>query len=67
VFLPVLLTEELSFVQVHEAIMQEESTEYAEGIVVQEFRKGFKIGDSLLRPAMVKVSSGPGPASKKSG
>jgi len=52
---------------VHEAIMQEESTEYAEGIVVQEFRKGFKIGDSLLRPAMVKVSSGPGPASKKSG
>lgn len=45
--------------------MQEESNEYAEGIVCQEFRKGFKIGEQLLRPAMVKVSSGPGPASKK--
>ncbi|GAQ77970.1 heat shock protein GrpE [Klebsormidium nitens] len=52
---------------VHEAIMQEESNEYAEGIVTQEFRKGFQIGEKLLRPAMVKVSSGPGPASKKNG
>ena len=42
--------------------MREDSAEYAEGTVVQEFRKGFLIGDRLLRPAMVKVSSGPGPA-----
>eukprot|EP00270_Netrium_digitus_P005578 TRINITY_DN1745_c0_g1_i6.p1 TRINITY_DN1745_c0_g1~~TRINITY_DN1745_c0_g1_i6.p1 ORF type:complete len:367 (-),score=129.46 TRINITY_DN1745_c0_g1_i6:173-1273(-) len=47
---------------VHEAIMREESTEIAEGFVVQEFRKGFKIGEKLLRAAMVKVSAGPGPA-----
>ncbi|KAJ3679532.1 hypothetical protein LUZ60_017543 [Juncus effusus] len=46
----------------HEAIMQEESTEYEEGIIIQEFRKGFKLGERLLRPAMVKVSAGPGPA-----
>lgn len=46
----------------HEAIMREESSEYAEGIVVQEFRRGFCIGDKLIRPAMVKVSAGPGPA-----
>ncbi|CAL4968288.1 unnamed protein product [Urochloa decumbens] len=49
----------------HEAIMREESTEYEEGIILQEFRKGFKLGERLLRPAMVKVSAGPGP--EKSG
>ncbi|CAM6094875.1 unnamed protein product [Calypogeia fissa] len=46
----------------HEAIMRDESSEYPEDIVVQEFRRGFCIGDKLLRPAMVKVSAGPGPA-----
>ncbi|KAJ6847808.1 uncharacterized protein M6B38_115140 [Iris pallida] len=46
----------------HEAIMREDSSEYEEGIIIQEFRKGFKLGERLLRPAMVKVSSGPGPA-----
>ncbi|CAN1768004.1 Protein GrpE [Linum perenne] len=46
---------------VHEAIAREESEEYEEGIVVQEFRPGFCIGDRLIRPAMVKVSEGPGP------
>lgn len=45
----------------HEAIMREESTEYEEGIVMQEFRRGFSIGTKLIRPAMVKVSAGPGP------
>jgi molecular chaperone GrpE len=42
--------------------MREDSTEFAEDVVSQEFRRGFRIGDRLLRPAMVKVSSGPGPA-----
>jgi molecular chaperone GrpE len=41
--------------------MREESVEYEEGIIIQEFRKGFKLGERLLRPAMVKVSAGPGP------
>ncbi|THG00523.1 hypothetical protein TEA_023131 [Camellia sinensis var. sinensis] len=45
---------------VHEAIGREESQEYREGIVIQEFRRGFIIGDRLIRPAMVKVSTGPG-------
>ncbi|XP_062219615.1 uncharacterized protein LOC133919277 [Phragmites australis] len=49
----------------HEAIMREESVEYEEGVIIQEFRKGFKLGERLLRPAMVKVSAGPGP--EKSG
>lgn len=41
--------------------MHEESTEFEEGIIIQEFRKGFKLGERLLRPSMVKVSAGPGP------
>lgn len=46
----------------HEAIMQEDSAEFEEGIILEEYRKGFRIGDRLLRPAMVKVSAGPGPS-----
>ncbi|KAA8519023.1 hypothetical protein F0562_016203 [Nyssa sinensis] len=46
----------------HEAIMREDSTEFEEGIIIEEFRKGFQLGDRLLRPSMVKVSAGPGPA-----
>ncbi|XP_021733216.1 uncharacterized protein LOC110700033 isoform X1 [Chenopodium quinoa] len=45
----------------HEAIMREDSTVYDEGVIIEEYRKGFKLGDRLLRPAMVKVSAGPGP------
>lgn len=44
----------------HEAIAREESQEFKEGIIIQEFRRGFLLGDRLIRPAMVKVSSGPG-------
>ncbi|XP_002965873.2 uncharacterized protein LOC9635682 [Selaginella moellendorffii] len=44
--------------ELHEAIMREESSEYDEGIVTQEFRRGFLLGEKLLRAAMVKVSSG---------
>ncbi|XP_019263185.1 PREDICTED: uncharacterized protein LOC109240949 isoform X2 [Nicotiana attenuata] len=46
----------------HEAIMREDSEEFEEGVVLEEYRKGFKLGDRLLRPSMVKVSAGPGPA-----
>ncbi|KAG6427898.1 hypothetical protein SASPL_112145 [Salvia splendens] len=46
----------------HEAIMREDSAEYEEGVVIEEFRKGFQLGERLLRPSMVKVSAGPGPA-----
>ncbi|KAL3637055.1 hypothetical protein CASFOL_019354 [Castilleja foliolosa] len=46
----------------HEAIMREDSTEYEDGVVIEEYRKGFQLGERLLRPSMVKVSAGPGPA-----
>nr|XP_016439955.1 PREDICTED: protein GrpE-like [Nicotiana tabacum] len=44
----------------HEAVAREESQEFIDGIIIEEFRRGFLLGDRLLRPAMVKVSAGPG-------
>ncbi|MDP5273065.1 nucleotide exchange factor GrpE [Chengkuizengella axinellae] len=41
----------------HQAIMQVESEEHEEGIVVEEVQKGYILKDKVLRPAMVKVSS----------
>ncbi|MFD0682694.1 MULTISPECIES: nucleotide exchange factor GrpE [unclassified Paenibacillus] len=41
----------------HQAIMQVESEEHEEGIVVEEIQKGYLLKDKVLRPAMVKVSS----------
>lgn len=43
---------------VHEAIETVASDEHPEGVVVEEVRRGYKIGDETLRPARVKVSSG---------
>lgn len=40
---------------VHEAIMRELNDSMPDGTVLQEFRRGFKLGKSLLRPGMVKV------------
>jgi molecular chaperone GrpE len=41
---------------VHQAVMHEDSPGHREGEVVGELRKGYMIGDRLLRPAMVKVA-----------
>ncbi|WP_082208395.1 nucleotide exchange factor GrpE [Paenibacillus dauci] len=40
----------------HQAVMQVESDEYEEGIVVEELQKGYVLKDKVIRPAMVKVS-----------
>ena len=40
----------------HDGIMREPNNDVPDGTVLEEFRKGFMIGDKLLRPAMVKVS-----------
>ena len=40
----------------HQAVVHEESAEHREGEVIGEMRKGYMIGDRLLRPAMVKVA-----------
>lgn len=40
----------------HQAVMQMPSDEYEEGMVCQEFQKGYKIGDELVRTAFVGVA-----------
>ena len=42
----------------HEAVAQEASAEVPEGVIVRQLRKGYKLRDRLLRPAMVMVSKG---------
>lgn len=41
---------------VHQAVAYEETPGAREGEVVAELRKGYKLGDRLLRPAFVKVA-----------
>lgn len=42
---------------VHEAVVTEPSDEYEPDVVSEEITRGYRIGDRLLRPAMVKVAS----------
>ena len=44
----------------HEAVAQEESATVAEGVIIRQLRKGYKLRDRLLRPATVMVSKGTG-------
>ncbi len=44
---------------VHEAVSQEESSEVASGSVLRVMRRGFRMSDRLLRPAIVVVAKGP--------
>ena len=43
---------------IHEAVAHEPSPDVAEGDVVRQLRKGFKLKDRLIRPASVVVSKG---------
>lgn len=43
----------------HEAVSQQESAEVAEGNVLQQLRKGYKLRERLLRPATVIVAKKP--------
>jgi len=42
----------------HEAVAQEASATVAEGVIIRQLRKGYKLRDRLLRPATVMVSKG---------
>jgi molecular chaperone GrpE len=42
---------------IHQAVTQEVSDAHREGEVMQELARGYKLGDRLLRPAMVKVAT----------
>lgn len=43
----------------HEAVTMEASDEHEENTIIEEFERGYKLGDRLLRPAKVKVASTP--------
>ena len=45
----------------HEAVTHEPSSEVPAGHVIAELQKGYRMGDRVLRPSMVRVSSGPLP------
>lgn len=44
---------------VHEAVIHEASDAHREGEVMEELQRGYKLGERLLRPAMVKVAKHP--------
>ncbi len=43
----------------HEAVTTEPTDQHEENTVIEEFQRGYKIGNRLLRPAKVKVASSP--------
>lgn len=44
----------------HEAIMAEPSDEHADEHVTDVLRKGYRLGDTIVRPAMVKIAKNDG-------
>jgi molecular chaperone GrpE len=44
---------------VHEAVQREASTEHEEGEILDEYRRGYRMKDRLLRAAQVKVAVRP--------
>jgi molecular chaperone GrpE len=43
--------------EVHQAVMQRPVENFEEGVVCEEYQKGFLIGDTLIRAAMVAVAA----------
>lgn len=44
---------------VHDAFQQQESSEHPPGTIIAEYQPGYRLGDRLLRPAMVVVAKKP--------
>ncbi len=42
----------------HQAVVHEAAEGRREGEIIEEFRRGYMLGDRLLRPSMVKVAKG---------
>lgn len=40
----------------HEALTQEPSDEHQSGVIVREMRRGYRLGDRVIRPALVSVA-----------
>lgn len=43
--------------EIHEAVTHVENDSLGEGIIVEEYQKGFKLGDKILRFSVVKVAN----------
>jgi molecular chaperone GrpE len=43
----------------HEAVMQEQTDEYPDEHIMEEMQRGYRLGERILRPSMVKVASNP--------
>lgn len=43
--------------RLHEPVQQMETTEFPDGYVMQELRRGYVLGDKVVRPALVNVAS----------
>ena len=41
----------------HEAVMHVEDENFGENVIAEVLQKGYKIGDTVIRPAMVKVAN----------
>ena len=47
--------------EIHEAMAQQEHPDYEDNTVIEQFQKGYMLGEKLLRPARVIVSRAPAP------
>ena len=43
--------------QMHNAVMHIEDEEFAENSIVEVFQKGYRLGERIIRHAMVKVAN----------
>jgi len=49
--------------RIHEALGSIETKEFPDHQVMEEIRRGYKIRDRLLRPALVRIAANPGQVS----
>jgi molecular chaperone GrpE len=52
---------------VHQAVERVETAEHAEGTVMAELAAGYRIGERVLRPTMVRVAAAPAHADRSAG
>lgn len=58
---PIEATDQVFDPLLHQALTHEPSKDVPEGHVIAEVQKGYMMGDRVLRPNTVRVSSGPAP------
>lgn len=46
--------------KLHEVVMKVQTEEHEEGMIIEEVRKGFMLGNKVIRPSMVKIATGVG-------